>query len=271
MALPQGEWIPLAGQDSLATQLISGDIRPQLIPSVAMPISIGSANGSLSIIPCFYDLAQADNRLMVEWLLSSRPRWSRGLGGLLRDLFGFTRIKLQDISYALAEGLQAEVVAKAFDVVIIDCPPRLTTSAIQAFCASSHLLVPTIFDRASSEAVLSFHQQIETLKSNNICPNLRYLGVVGTKWRDDQKAPQQARKDTEFHLKDSELAVLPTTMFFRHATAIVNDADEGIAYLRLLSNQAHAPIINPIRTLAGHVVAQMGLVNRRTNFAAAAE
>jgi cellulose biosynthesis protein BcsQ len=60
-------------------------------------------------------------------------------------------------------------VQRAFDLIIIDCPPRLTTSKIQALCAGSHLLIPTIFDRTSAEAVVTLYEQVETLKRAGIC------------------------------------------------------------------------------------------------------
>src|ERR1043166_9612700 len=236
MAFPQEDWVPLEGQNSLATQLISNDIRPQQLPLIARRVSLGTdANaslGQLAVITSFYDLAQAENRLMVEWLLNFQPSWSSGFVGRLLDIFGFKRFKLKDVRYVLAQILQTDVVEKAFDLIILDCPPRLTTAGIQAFCASSHLLIPTIFDRTSAEAVISFHQQIETLKQEGICRELKYLGVVGTKWSGNQIIPPMWRDQTRQDLEGTELSVLSDDMFFRHATAIVNHADEGIAYLK---------------------------------------
>lgn len=274
MAFPQGGWLPLDGQDSLASQLISNDIRPQLVPSVAKPVPLGSGfvgPGSLCIIPCFYDLAQADNRLMVEWLLTCQPKWSRSPNLALLEMLGLRKFKLQDVRYTLAEILQADVVQKAFDIVIIDCPPRLTTSAIQAFCASSHLLVPTIFDRTSAEAVLSFHQQIETLKNGKICPALKYVGVVGTKWRPNEVNPPRWKTEVEELLCDTDLRVLSSDMFFRHAAAFVKYADDGIAYLVSSEIQANAETILPMKKLAGYIVERMGIPSRRPSMLVAAE
>jgi len=274
MVFPQGGWLPLEGQDSLATQLISNDIRPQLVPSVAKSVLLEpgfSGPGALSVIPCFYDLARADNRLMVEWLLTCQPRWSTKFSVALLEMLGLKKFKLQDVRYTLAEILQSQVVQKAFDLVIIDCPPRLTTSAIQAFCASSHLLVPTIFDRTSAEAVVSFHQQIETLKNGKICPALKYIGVVGTKWRPSEVNPPRWKSETEESLCDTDLRVLSSDMFFRHATAFVKYADDGIACLVSPEVQANAEIILPIRKLAGYVADRMGIPSRRSAVLIAAE
>src|SRR5260370_35877134 len=124
-----------------------------------------------------------------------------GLADLRQDLMGRVKGNLlgtADVRYALAKILHSDIVQRAFDLIIIDCPPRLTTSEIQAFCASSHLLIPTIFDRTSAEAVVSLCGQIETLKRAGICTYLKYIGIVGTRWRPgrvSQTAPRTVLKD----------------------------------------------------------------------------
>ena len=62
-----------------------------------------------------------------------------------------------------------------------NCPPRFTTGTIQALCAGSHLLIPTILDQPSAEAVTAFCEEIEGLKNGKVCPYLKYVGIVGTK------------------------------------------------------------------------------------------
>ena len=69
----------------------------------------------------------------------------------------------------------------SYSAIVIDCPPRFTTAAIQAFAAATHFLVPTKLDLASSEAVYDFVRQIELLRGMKICwPEARYIGVVAT-------------------------------------------------------------------------------------------
>ena len=43
-----------------------------------------------------------------------------------------------------AEALLDPQVQANFDLIIIDAAPRLTTSHLQAMCASTHLLIPTV-------------------------------------------------------------------------------------------------------------------------------
>jgi chromosome partitioning protein len=105
----------------------------------------------------FYELALLEDRLMVEWLLQE--------GG--------------DVRYRLANVLLQDGIQEKFDVVLIDCPPRLTTGTINALCASTHVLVPTIFNPIAAEPVANF---IGTSKGlmDQLNPKLEFLGVVET-------------------------------------------------------------------------------------------
>ncbi len=141
-------WIP-KGQDSLATRAVSGDLEPSILVSCAKEVP---QQPRLKVIPAYYDLAQADNRLIIEWLLQTRSRWAKGARQFLAELLVGDVLKIKDVRYNLAELLQSKAVREEFDVVILDCPPRLTTSTIQALCAASHLLIPTILDQPSAEA-----------------------------------------------------------------------------------------------------------------------
>ena len=84
-------WIP-KGQDSLATRAVSGDLEPSIFVNCATPVP---QEPNLKVIPAYYDLAQADNRLIVEWLLQTKPRWSRNLRQFLADLLVGKLLKLR--------------------------------------------------------------------------------------------------------------------------------------------------------------------------------
>ena len=133
MRFSRRRWTPPALQNSTATKLISNDITPDLVATVARDVDLkndGIGNGYLKVITAYYDLAQADNRLLVEWLLQCRLKIPKSMRQGARRL---TRRKaLQDagIRYTLAEILHSQSVRDAFDLVIIDRPPRLTTSEI---------------------------------------------------------------------------------------------------------------------------------------------
>jgi chromosome partitioning protein len=271
MAFPGKDWLPTADQSSLATRLISGDINygdvPVFAEEVDLKIEDDSASGGLQVITAYYDLAQADNRIMVEWLLEYLSRTPRDLRSVLTGKF----LRASDVRYTLAKVLHSKAVQKAFDLIIIDCPPRLTTSKIQALCASSHLLIPTIFDRTSAEAVVSLCDQVETLKNANICPYIVYIGVVGTMWkRPNRVAQTEAVQLVQDALADGPTRILPEKTFVPHAAALVNDAGEGIAYIAMPEKQDRSQIRSAIAGLAEYVAGQMG-IPRPADFLQAAE
>ncbi|MCS6898131.1 MAG: ParA family protein, partial [Nitrospira sp.] len=67
-----------------------------------------------------------------------------------------------------------------FDLVIFDCPPRLTTSTVNALTTSDYVLIPTKLDERSFEAIprtLSFLDNLRPIAQPKI------LGVVANEVR----------------------------------------------------------------------------------------
>jgi chromosome partitioning protein len=272
MAFPGNDWLPASHQSSLATRLISGDIAPIDVGLLAQTVNLNTDSGAgrLQVITAYYDLAQADNRIMIEWLLRHNHNMPKQLRRALLDLFTGQLIQTPDVRYTLAKVLHSEAVQKDFDLIIIDCPPRLTTSKIQAFCASSHLLVPTIFDRISAEAVVSLRDQVETLRSGQICPHIKYVGVVGTMWKHGRVAQKEAETFITDALGKDSIGILPESTFIPHAAALVNDASEGIAYIAMPNGNGCQEIRRAIAQLSKHIAAKMG-ISQDTYFREAAE
>jgi chromosome partitioning protein len=274
MAFPGKDWLPARHQSSPATRLISGDVEPADFHLFAQKVDLSTDEkgpGRLDVITAYYDLAQADNRIMVEWLLQCSHNTPENLHHTLIELLKGKPLSTPDVRYTLAKVLHSKIVQQSFDLIIIDCPPRLTTSEIQAFCASSHMLIPTIFDRASAEAVVSLCEQVETLKHAGICPYLEYIGVVGTMW---QRAGRVAQTDAITFVKDAlrnrSIGILPESTFLPHAAALVNDAPDGIAHIVMPNGQSCQQIRLAIAELAEYVAGRMG-IQRPAHFQEAAE
>jgi cellulose biosynthesis protein BcsQ len=64
-----------------------------------------------------------------------------------------------------------------FNVVLIDVAPRMTTGTVNALCASTHVLVPTIFNPLSAEPVQNFVRMAKGLM-DTLNPKLEFLGIV---------------------------------------------------------------------------------------------
>jgi len=260
MALRGGDWLPPKGQDSLATRSISADLEPGIFVSCAKDVP---QEPRLKIITAYYDLAQADNRLIVEWLLQCKAARTRSFFRFMRDVLFGNAFKLNDVRYNLADLLQSPAVRKTFDIVIIDCPPRLTTGAIQGMCAGSHLLIPTVLDMASAEAVVSFVGEVEGLKKSGVCPHLKYVGIVGT--MTSANVNQIAETNSKALITNALAAIqrptglLADAEFVRQSTALVNNADEGIAYLVVGNAKRQQDAKDAIARLAEYVAQQCGL------------
>ncbi len=83
-----------------------------------------------------------------------------------------------DIRYLLRRALHSETVQEAYDYVLIDCPPRLTTACVNALAASDFVLIPTEADPISARSVPHLLRRLRDLQEGGILPELRILGVV---------------------------------------------------------------------------------------------
>jgi hypothetical protein len=134
---------------------------------------------------------------------------------------------------------------------------------VQALCAGSHLLIPTILDKPCAEAVISFCGEVEGLKENKICPALKYVGVVGMRVSPNvnEIAERDAKKMIADGLKDMHFpsGLLAESNFVRKANAFLNNSDDGIAYLVMGDGKRQKEIKDAMGNLAEYVASQIGL------------
>jgi chromosome partitioning protein len=223
---------------------------------------------SIWTIPAYYDLAQAENRMLIEWLL---PLSEHGLVLRLLRLLGVRETdpprSLKDVRYLLAEALLDPLVRANFDLVIIDSPPRLTPSHIQAMCASTHLLVPTILDGLAGDAVARYLDQVATHKlgppgnsPRAICPNLQPIGVVCTllpSGRRDLSGPlnELRRRIAAARLNPD---IVPQDCFIRQRTPYRDHAGERIAYAATSKDQDHRDLRDEVDRLGDWIAPKLG-------------
>jgi cellulose biosynthesis protein BcsQ len=170
---------------------------------------LGSRLPRSELVSAFYELALLEDRLMVEWLLQE--------GG-------------DDVRYRLAKVLLQDGIQEKFDVVLIDCPPRLTTGTINALCASTHVLVPTIFNPIAAEPVANFIRTSKGLM-DQLNPKLEFLGVLETmtpKANEGQGARAEGRRVIVEALQSSFPNIHVLTSNIPRRTVF---AEGGVAYL----------------------------------------
>ena len=116
-------------------------------------------DGSLYVAPVDEDFADIENQLMT--------RWSSG-------------VAQHDVRYLLRRALHSTSLRQHYDVILIDCPPRLTTGSINALAASDYVLIPVLLEEDSAAAVPRMIAWLKRFQSAS-CADLNILGVVGNR------------------------------------------------------------------------------------------
>ncbi len=68
---------------------------------------------------------------------------------------------------------------KAFDFIVIDCPPSLSILTINALVASQYVIIPLQAEKFSVDGIRGLQNTIESIK-RRINPNLQILGALVT-------------------------------------------------------------------------------------------
>lgn len=112
----------------------------------------------LSLVRTSLELADVEDRLFAAFILGERDK---------------------DPRFALARKLADPRLKQDFDIVIIDTPPRLTMASINAFCASTHVLIPTSLTAMSRNGAVTFVQILSEFRKS-LCPSIAVLGLLPT-------------------------------------------------------------------------------------------
>jgi chromosome partitioning protein len=139
-----------------AEKLISGEGTGTWAMEVAK--SVERDIPSTRFLASNYRLATMENNVLFRWLLEKNDT---------------------DARYHLASVLLDKEVQDNVDYILLDAPPRLTTATMNALCSSTHVLVPTILDRQSTNGVFRFLRQLDRLQGQ-LFPRLKPLGVLAS-------------------------------------------------------------------------------------------
>ncbi len=151
-AMLRSAGIPYAG--SLANDLLSGAATGEELLKLTKHLQ--PVLPQSSIITANYELYSLENRLLLRWLLEEIDT---------------------DIRFHLGPVLLSPEVQAQYDVILLDTPPRLTTSAINALCASHYILIPTVPDMLSAQSVGRFMRHVKDLQIS-LNPALAVAGIV---------------------------------------------------------------------------------------------
>lgn len=152
--------------DSRIENLFAAENGRCSINDVVMPIrhpKLSSARFGLA--PCGYKFSQIESQKLVAWLMQELPA---------------------DPRYILPKFLYAPHLRERYDVVVIDAPPRLSLGAINALAASQTIIIPTLPDKMSAEAVRNFISSVSALR-RLLNPALQnaFVAINGTRQTDE--------------------------------------------------------------------------------------
>ena len=219
------------------------------------------SRGRLDILTSYYDLANADTRVLIEWLLKPREQRSKSWLEWIGNLYLGKVYKRFDARYVLAELLHTSHCRNVYDIVIIDCPPRLTSGSIQALCASSHVLLPTQLDLTSADYITRYSQQILNLKEDRICPHIDVIGIIPTRYQAHTRASRDGlRRLLELKQRNKlQIDVVEAENFIPLTTQLFNAEIDGIAYINIGDTKDVKPLKIAIENCADLVRRKMGL------------
>jgi cellulose biosynthesis protein BcsQ len=135
----------------------------QRVTTVMLP------DGVCDIIGADDSLAEAELKAQARWLVSQKP----------------------DARYLFREAFHREDFVNRYDWVLFDCPPRLTTTCINALACADYLLIPVLLEQGS---VAALPHTLGWLKLLPHVTHARLLGVVANRvefWRDQPIAAQR--------------------------------------------------------------------------------
>jgi cellulose biosynthesis protein BcsQ len=113
-------------------------------------------NGVCDVIAADDSLAEAELRAQARWLVSQKP----------------------DARYLFRQAFHRETFADRYDWVFFDCPPRLTTTCVNALACCDYLLVPVLLEQGS---VAALPHTLGWLKQLPHVTHTRLLGVVANR------------------------------------------------------------------------------------------
>ena len=165
------------------------------------------------ITPSDYNFAKFENVMLARWLVEEK--------------------QTIDARYLLARFLLRPEIRRQYGLIILDMPPRLTLGSLNALVASAYLIVPTVLDKLSAEAVGTFLSQMKTIVADMRLP-LQLAGIVGNMSRLETLSPNE-RSACEMarlagHNWDEQQDFMFETVIPRRA-AIGRAAGEDVAYV----------------------------------------
>jgi cellulose biosynthesis protein BcsQ len=204
--LTDAEQEALAGEERMLEDFLNRAFDAEF-PNVlhyARPI----LGGRGALVPTADTLAYAETNLMIRWLLREANR---------------------DPRFLLRRELHLRRVTNEFDVVLLDCPPLVNVSCVNALAASDYLLVPVTPSRQATARVPVLLRRVRTFREN-INPHLSVLGILANRTYGETLTNAESNRLTLLTAQCRDVwgdAVRQMDVIVRQTATVLRAEDEG--------------------------------------------
>ena len=204
--------------------------------SYAVPIS-GFPTKSM-LVPTTDSQAYAEANLTVRWFLRDTNR---------------------DPRFLLRKQLQYARVTNKFDIVLLDCPPLINVSCVNALAASDYVFIPVMPTAHATTRVPVLLQRIRDFH-DNLNPDLRVMGVFANRTRGSELTADEQNKLSLIRAKalDTMGAQVPVFNSFIRQSAEFRDVEDERRTLG-----PDDPMFQPFLSLAHEVIAHLPMFCRQ--------
>lgn len=175
---------------------------PNLLDYMA-PIFPGSKS---MLVPTTDGMAYAEMNLTVRWFLRESKR---------------------DPRFLLRRELQLKRVAERFDIVLLDCPPLINVSCVNALAASDYVLVPVMPSKQATDRVPVLMDRLKEFH-DNLNTDLKVMGFFANRTRESELTSDERNRLSALRdkCKDTWAAAPCFDAFIRQSTEIRKSEDE---------------------------------------------
>ena len=174
------------------------------IHDYAVPVMEGE--GQCFLVPTSDDMVYAETNLAVRWYLRDEKR---------------------DPRFLLRKELQLKRVTDKFDIVLLDCPPFLNVSCVNALAASDYVVVPVMPSKQSTDRVTILLDRIKEFH-DNLNTDLKVMGFFANRTKESSLTQNEQSRllALEHKCKDSWAAAPRFSAFVRQSTDVRASEDE---------------------------------------------
>lgn len=196
------------GANILADALLGGEVNGRWVADV--PRDMAAILPNTRLVTCGQTFDRFENQTMMRWLI-----------GDIAD----------DVRYRFSNLLLTGDVQDAYDVILIDAPPRTSLGTINAICASHAILVPTVLDSLSVDAVGRFLRRLNGFRS--IAPALENVFIIPSLTQETKLKPDEvaALGEVRYGLKNWAGNAHIAQTHIRHFTTLAKVAGREIGYI----------------------------------------